>query len=152
MRHLLGHKKLNKSLDHRMCMLRNMATSLIENGRIVTSLERAKALKQYVEPMIAAARSDNFNARRAIASKLYSKSAINKLFTDLGPSYSSRNGGYTSIIKLGFRAGDAARSAVIQFVPNQTKNDTTSQGSVAEAADTPEEIGAAPSASEGSSQ
>ena len=116
MRHRLGHRKLNKPLSHRMCMLRGMATQLIQNGFIVTTIEKAKELRKIVEPLVNLAKQDDFNSRRKAASLLYTKAALNKLFLEVGPKNLVRNGGYTRILKLGFRPGDNAKRVAIELV------------------------------------
>lgn len=116
MRHRLKHRKLNRNTASRQALLRGLATQLLENETIETTLERAKELRKIVEPLVAMARVDNFNNRRAAASILYTKNAVGKLFTKIGPQNATRPGGYTRILKLGFRPGDHARRAIIELV------------------------------------
>ena len=116
MRHRLKHRKLNRDSAARKALLRGLATQLLENNSIVTTIERAKELRKVVEPLVALARVDSVNNRRAAASQLYTKSSLGKLFTVIGPKNASRPGGYTRILKLGFRPGDHARRAIIEFV------------------------------------
>lgn len=116
MRHRLGHRKLNRDSAARKALLRGLATDLITNNRIVTTIERAKELRKVVEPLVSLARVDSVNNRRAAAAILYSKSSVGKLFKTVGPANSSRPGGYTRVLKLGFRPGDHARRAIIEFV------------------------------------
>lgn len=116
MRHRLKHRKLNRGTASRKALLRGLATQLLEKNSIVTTVERAKELRKIVEPLVAMARVDNVNNRRAAAAILYGKEALGKLFTNVGPQNASRPGGYTRIMKLGFRPGDHARRAIIEFV------------------------------------
>ena len=117
MRHRVGKKKLNRSTSHRSALLRNLSTSLVENGYIITTLAKAKTVKPYVEKLITKAKSDNsFTTIQRIKAQLYTESAVRKLVTEIAPSYSSRNGGYTRIIKHGFRAGDKAPMAKLELV------------------------------------
>ncbi len=116
MRHRLKHRKLNRDSAARKALLRGLATQLIENNSIVTTVERAKELRKVVEPLVALAKVDSVNNRRSAAAILYTKNAVGKLFADLGPVNATRPGGYTRIMKLGFRPGDHARRAIIQFV------------------------------------
>lgn len=116
MRHRLKHRKLNKDSAARKALLRGLATQLIEKRIIETTLERAKELRKVVEPLVALAKVDSVHHRRMAASYLYSKSAVIKLFTELGPQNATRPGGYTRVMRLGFRPGDHARRALIEFV------------------------------------
>ena len=116
MRHRLKHRKLNRDSAARKALLRGLATQLLENNSIVTTIERAKELRKIIEPLVALARVDSVNNRRAAASQLYTKSSLGKLFTTVGPKNATRPGGYTRILKLGFRPGDHARRAIIEFV------------------------------------
>ena len=116
MRHGLAHRKLNRNPSQRRALLRGLATQLIEHGRIVTTLERAKELRGVVEPLVSRARTDSVANRRYVASYVYSDDAVKRLFEVVAPSNMSRPGGYTRVMKLGFRAGDHARRAVIEFV------------------------------------
>jgi large subunit ribosomal protein L17 len=116
MRHRLGYRKLNRNTPQRKALLRGLATQLIEHKAIETTVERAKELRKIIEPLVALARVDNFNTRREAASFLYTKKAVGILFQEVGPAHKSRPGGYTRILKLGFRPGDHARRAVIEFV------------------------------------
>ena len=129
MRHRLKHRKLNRDSAARKALLKGLATQLLENNSIVTTLERAKELRKIIEPLVALARVDNVNNRRSAASQLYSKSSVKTLFTKVGPVNASRPGGYTRILKLGFRPGDHARRAIIEFV-DQSAPVSTEQPSV----------------------
>ncbi|MES2614296.1 MAG: 50S ribosomal protein L17, partial [Bdellovibrionota bacterium] len=97
-------------------LLRGLATQLLENSSIVTTIERAKELRKIVEPLVALARVDSVNNRRKAAAQLYTKSSVGILFTTVGPKNATRLGGYTRILKLGFRPGDHARRAIIELV------------------------------------
>ena len=116
MRHRLAHRKLNRNGAGRKAVLRGLATQLLENGRIVTTLERAKKLRGVVEPLVALAREDSVAHRRLVAAQLYGDRALKRLFDVVGPATKERAGGYTRIMKLGFRAGDHCRRALIEFV------------------------------------
>jgi large subunit ribosomal protein L17 len=116
MRHRLAHRKLNRNPSQRRALLRGLATQLIESGRIVTTLERAKELRGVVEPLVARGKVDTVANRRLAGSYLFGDTAVTRLFKDVGPAHSSRQGGYTRIVKLGFRPGDNARRAMIEFV------------------------------------
>ncbi len=116
MRHRLKHRKLNRDSAARKALLRGLATQLLEKSSIVTTVERAKELRKVVEPLIALASTDSVNNRRAAAAVLYTKSAVGVLFTNVGPKNATRPGGYTRILKLGFRPGDHARRAIIELV------------------------------------
>ena len=116
MRHRLGYRKLNKGPSERKALLRGLATQLIEHGRVETTIERAKELRGIVEPLVTIGRVDTVVNRRIAASTLYTKSAVKRLFTDVASANMGRPGGYTRILKLGFRPGDHARRALIEFV------------------------------------
>jgi large subunit ribosomal protein L17 len=116
MRHRLKHRKLNRNSAARKALLRGLATQLIEQKSIVTTIERAKELRKIVEPLVALARVDNMNNRRIAAAQLYTPASMKSLFSNIGPANASRSGGYTRIMKLGFRPGDHARRAIIEFV------------------------------------
>ena len=116
MRHRLAHRKLNRNPSQRKALLRGLATQLVETGRIVTTLERAKELRGVVEPLVARAKVDSVANRRLIGSYLYGDKALTRLFKDVAPAHATRPGGFTRIVKLGLRAGDNARRAMIEFV------------------------------------
>ena len=116
MRHGKKFNHLGRTADHRRAMLANMAISLIEHTRITTTLAKAKALKKYVEPLITRSKDDTTNARRVAFRYLQNKEAIKELFGVIGPKVGDRPGGYTRIIKLGHRLGDAADIAFIELV------------------------------------
>ena len=116
MRHRLAHRKLNRNPDTRKALLRGLATQLIQHGRILTTLEKAKELRGVVEPLVSLARTDSVANRRLAAARLYGKEVVKVLFTKVAPANQARPGGFTRIMKLGFRPGDHARRAIIEFV------------------------------------
>ncbi len=116
MRHRKSGRKLNRNSSHRQAMFRNMATSLVEHESIKTTLPKAKELRRVVEPLITMSKEDNVAKRRLAFARLRDKAAVGKLFTDLGPRFSGRPGGYTRIMKCGMRPGDNAPMAIIEFV------------------------------------
>ena len=124
MRHNKKFNHLGRTADHRRAMLANMAISLIMHKRITTTLAKAKALKTYVEPLITKCKDDSTHSRRVVFSYLQNKEAIKELFGVVAPKIADRPGGYTRVIKLGFRRGDAAPIAFIELVDfdeNMTK-------------------------------
>lgn len=116
MRHLKSGRKLNRTSSHRRAMFRNMTAALVEHELIRTTLPKAKELRQVAEPLITLAKSDSVANRRLVFNRLRSKSAVGKLFSDLGPRYQSRPGGYIRILKCGFRTGDKAPMAYVELV------------------------------------
>ncbi len=116
MRHNKKFNHLGRTADHRAAMLANMAISLIEHKRITTTLAKAKALKKYVEPLITKAKNDTTNSRRVVFRYLQNKEAIKELFGTVIAKVGDRPGGYTRVIKLGTRQGDAAPLAFIELV------------------------------------
>ena len=127
MRHRLAHRKLNRNPSQRKALLRGLATQLLEHGRIVTTLERAKELRGVVEPLVARAREDSVSNRRYVEARVYGETALKRLFTDIAPANATRPGGYTRILKLGFRPGDHARRAIIEFVESNLIKDGAGQ-------------------------
>ncbi len=116
MRHGNGLRKLNRTSAHRLAMLRNMMNSLIEHEAIKTTVPKAKELRRVVEPMITLAKKDSVANRRLAFARLRSDDSVKKLFTELGPRYNARPGGYTRILKMGFRVGDNAPMAFVELV------------------------------------
>ena len=116
MRHNKKFNHLGRTASHRSAMLANMAISLIEHKRITTTVAKAKALKKYVEPLITKAKDDSTNSRRVVFSYLQNKEAIKELFSTVSEKVGDRPGGYTRIIKLGTRQGDAAQVCFIELV------------------------------------
>ena len=121
MRHLNAGSKLGRQPAHRRATLRNLVTNLIEKGRIQTTLRRAKAARPLAERMITLGKRDSLHARRQAASFLMSPNATKVLFTDLAPRFASRAGGYTRIIRSGWRIGDGAELAIIEFIGFELK-------------------------------
>ena len=116
MRHNKKFNHLSRTADHRHAMLANMAISLIEHKRITTTLAKAKALKKYVEPLITRCKEDTTSSRRVVFRYLQNKYAVPELFSNIAEKVGDRPGGYTRIIKLGFRQGDAAQMCFIELV------------------------------------
>ncbi|WP_334128637.1 50S ribosomal protein L17 [Sneathiella sp.] len=116
MRHRKSGRKLNRTSAHRKAMFANMAASLIKHEQIQTTLPKAKELRPIVEKLITLGKRGDLHARRQALSELHEKSAVDKLFTTLSERYAERNGGYTRVLKAGFRTGDAAPMGVIEFV------------------------------------
>jgi large subunit ribosomal protein L17 len=116
MRHRKSGRQLNRNSSHRAAMFRNMTVSLIEHEVIRTTLPKAKELRRFAEPLITLAKEDSVANRRLAFSRTRSKAAVGKLFTDLGPRYAQRPGGYTRILKCGFRPGDSAPMAYVELV------------------------------------
>ena len=116
MRHGLGHKKLNRTSEHRKALLKNMLNSLIKYEQIKTTLPKAKFLKPQADKIITLGKKDNLQNTRVLISKLQDKESANKVKKTLSKRYLNRKGGYTRIVKAGYRYGDKAPMAVIEFV------------------------------------
>ncbi len=116
MRHRVKGKKLNRSTPHRKATLRALSSALIKEHRIETTIAKAKALRTFIEPLITTAKVDNTHNRRKVFSSLQDKYAVSELFETVGPASADRPGGYTRVLKLGFRLGDSAEMAVIELV------------------------------------
>lgn len=118
MRHGVAHRKLNRTWQHRKATLANMAAALIRHEQITTTLPKAKELRPFVERLVTLAKRGDLHARRIAIARIRDKDAVAKLFAAIGPRYlkDKRNGGYTRVLKAGFRYGDAAPMAVIEFV------------------------------------
>jgi len=116
MRHLVKKKRFGRHSSHRIAMFRNMVTSLIEEGRITTTLAKAKALRGLAEKMVTLAKVGTLHARRQAARVVRRNEAVKKLFSVLGPSFQGRNGGYTRVLKLGYRRGDGAQMALVEYL------------------------------------
>ena len=116
MRHNKAVNHLGRQSGHRKALLANMACSLILNKRITTTVAKAKALKSYVEPLITKSKEDSTHSRRVVFSYLKDKNAVNELFRTVAPKVADRPGGYTRVLHLGFRQGDAADMALIELV------------------------------------
>jgi len=116
MRHGHGLRKLNRTSSHRLAMLRNMSNSLLRHELIKTTLPKAKELRRVVEPLITLAKDPTLANRRLAFNRLRDREIVGKLFEELGPRYKARNGGYTRILKFGFRVGDNAPMALMELV------------------------------------
>lgn len=125
MRHLKSGRHLNRTSSHRKRMFANMCISLIEHEEIKTTVIKAKELRRFIEPLITLARTDTVANRRQAFAYLRSKSAVGKLFQELGPRFESRPGGYTRILKSGFRKGDSAMVCYMSFVDDANATDVT---------------------------
>jgi len=124
MRHRKSGRQLNRNSSHRKAMFQNMANSLFLHEVIKTTLPKAKELRRVVEPLITKAKSDSVANRRHVFAKLRDDEIVSKLFTELGPFYKDRPGGYVRILKAGFRTGDKAPMAVVQLVDFESGEQT----------------------------
>ncbi|MET0028660.1 MAG: 50S ribosomal protein L17 [Candidatus Thiodiazotropha sp.] len=124
MRHRKSGRQLNRNSSHRNAMFRNMAVSLINHELIKTTLPKAKELRRVAEPLITMSKTDNVAKRRLAFSRLRDKSAVGKLFAELGPRYQARPGGYVRILKCGYRAGDKAPMAYVELVDRPDNGST----------------------------
>lgn len=127
MRHGHGLRKLNRTSEHRLAMLRNMMNSLIEHEVIKTTVPKAKELRRVVEPMITLAKEPTLANRRLAFDRLRDRDSVTKLFADLGPRFKTRPGGYTRILKMGFRVGDNAPMALVELV-DRPEADVSTEG------------------------
>jgi len=116
MRHRIAHRKLNRTASHRKAMFANMSAALIEHEQITTTLPKAKELRPLVEKLVTLAKKGDLNSRRIAIARIRDKAMAKKLFDVIGPRYKDRPGGYIRIMKAGFRYGDNAPMAVIEFV------------------------------------
>ena len=116
MRHRHGLRKLNRTSSHREAMLRNLTNALLRHELIKTTLPKAKELRRVIEPMITLAKEDNLSNKRLAFNRLRDRDSVVKLFADLGPRFAKRPGGYTRILKMGFRVGDNAPMALVELV------------------------------------
>ena len=116
MRHRHGLRKLNRTSAHRLAMFRNMAVSLITHEAIKTTLPKAKELRRVIEPLITLGKEPTVANRRLAFARLRDRDAVTKLFNEIGPRYKERNGGYTRVLKMGFRQGDNAPMAYMELV------------------------------------
>ncbi|WP_036172232.1 50S ribosomal protein L17 [Massilia sp. 9096] len=115
MRHRHGLRKLNRTSSHRLAMLRNMTVSLLRHEAIKTTLPKAKELRKVVEPIITLGKSDTLANKRLAFARLRDREIVQKLFADIGPRFANRQGGYTRILKMGFRVGDNAPMAFVEL-------------------------------------
>ncbi len=116
MRHRLGLRKLNRTSSHRLAMLRNMTVSLLRHEVIKTTLPKAKELRRVAEPLLTLGKKPSLANRRLAFDRLRDREMVSKLFDELGPRYASRNGGYSRILKFGFRKGDNAPMALVELL------------------------------------
>lgn len=119
MRHQRAGFKLKRDTSARRSLLRNLVTSVIEQERIITTVPKAKAAKPLVEKMITLAKKDTLHARRQAASFLMTPASVKKLFDKLGPRFAQRNGGYTRVVRVGFRQGDGGETALLELVGSE---------------------------------
>jgi large subunit ribosomal protein L17 len=132
MRHGIAHRKLGRTTSHRTAMFANMAASLIKHEQIVTTLPKAKELRPFVEKLVSLGKRGDLHARRIAISRVRDVEQVGKLFAVLGPRYAERNGGYIRVLKAGFRHGDNAPLAVIEFVDRDPAEKGKDSGPVAE--------------------
>lgn len=123
MRHRNSGRSFSRTSSHRKAMFSNMCNSLIEHEVIKTTLPKAKELRKYIEPLITVSKNDSVASRRHVFNRLRSKEAVGKLFTILGPRFNKRPGGYVRVLKCGFRAGDNAPMAIVEFVDRPAQNE-----------------------------
>ncbi len=116
MKHKIGFNKLNRVAAHRKALVRNMVTVLLKQEKIETTKAKAIEVRRAAEKLITRAKVDSVHNRRIASARLYGEDAVAKLFTEIGPRFKERNGGYTRILKLGFRANDAANIVVLELV------------------------------------
>ena len=126
MRHNKIGRKLGRKTAHRKALMSNLASALITHKRIKTTDAKAKELRMYIEPLVTFAKKGDLHSRRQVLKKIRHKSIVRELFDNIGPTFLDRNGGYTRIIKLGFRDNDCAPISMIEFVGNM--GDVESQG------------------------
>lgn len=131
MRHMNAGRKLGRTWSHRQAMLGNMAVALLKHEQIKTTLPKAKELRPYVEKIITLGKRGDLHARRLVAARLHDDAVLRKLFDTIGPRYAERNGGYTRVLKAGFRHGDAAPMAVIELVDRDPEAKGKDSGPVA---------------------
>ena len=124
MRHGHGLRKLNRTSSHRLAMLRNMMNSLIEHEVIKTTLPKAKELRRVIEPMLTLGKEPTLSNKRLAFNRLRNRDNVVKLFAELGPRYKTRPGGYTRILKMGYRVGDNAPMALVELVDRPEVQDT----------------------------
>jgi large subunit ribosomal protein L17 len=131
MRHGNGLRKLNRTSSHRLAMLRNMSNSLLEHEVIKTTLPKAKELRMVVEPLITLGKKDNLANRRLAFNRTRDRDIVAKLFTELGPRYATRPGGYLRILKFGFRHGDNAPMALVELMDRPEVEETVVEADAA---------------------
>jgi large subunit ribosomal protein L17 len=143
MRHRKAGRKLNRTSSHRKAMFANMAAALIKHEQIVTTLPKAKELRPFVDKLVTLAKRGDLASRRAAISKIRDLDMVRKLFDAIGPRYVDRNGGYTRVLRAGYRYGDSAPVAVIEFVDRDESAKGADDRARMEAAETAEETVAA---------
>jgi large subunit ribosomal protein L17 len=121
MRHLKQGRKLGRTTAHRKALLRNLATALLEHERIITTEPKAKELRRVADKLVTLGKRGNLHARRQALQVVQSNAVVRKLFDEIAPRFAERQGGYTRILRLGYRPGDAAAMAVIELVDNPTE-------------------------------
>lgn len=131
MRHGHGLRKLNRTTSHRLAMLRNMMNSIIEHEAIKTTVPKAKELRRVIEPMITLSKEATVANRRLAFDRLRDRDSVTKLFDVLGPRFKARPGGYTRILKMGFRVGDNAPMALVEFVDRAVETEAAEDTSAA---------------------
>lgn len=137
MRHRWSGRKLGRDSAHRKALLRNMVTEFLDKGRIITTVPKAKELRPFAEKLISLGKRETLHARRRALRIVRRKSVVHKLFDSLAPRYADRQGGYTRIIRLGFRKGDSAEMALIELVGSEIEESSAEE--VKEAASAKEE-------------
>ena len=121
MRHGKTIAKLGRTSSHRKALMKNLATNLLKREKITTTIDKAKAIRPYVEKLITRAKESSVHNKREAAKKIQDRTVLIKLFDDIGPQFKERNGGYTRIMRLGLRPGDAAEMAIIELVVQSQK-------------------------------
>ncbi len=134
MRHRNAHRKLSVTTEHRAALFRNMSSALVKHEQIKTTLPKAKELRPYVEKLITLAKHGGLANRRMAMSRMMDETQVKKLFDILGPRYAARTGGYIRVLKAGFRKGDQAAMAIIEFVDRDTSAKGVDSGPVEAAA------------------
>jgi len=132
MRHANAHRKLNRTPEHRRAMFANMAAALIKHEQITTTLPKAKDLRPIVEKLVTLGKQGSLHARRQAIAEIRDVAMVKKLFDVIGPRYQGRNGGYTRVLKAGYRYGDSAPVAVIEFVDRDVDAKGVDSGPVQE--------------------
>lgn len=127
MRHRNSGRQLSRNSSHRKATLRNLANALVQNEVIRTTVPKAKELRRVVEPLITMAKDDSLAKKRVVFSRTRDRDSVSKLFSDLGPRYKDRPGGYTRILKCGYRAGDAAPMAIIELVDRPVEEEANAE-------------------------
>ena len=133
MRHRVQGKKLGRTTSHRLAMLRNLSTALIEKEKITTTLSKAKELRRFAEKLVTLSKKETLHARRRVLRQIQDRRVVAKLFDTLSARYSQRPGGYTRIMKLGPRRGDNAEMAIIEFVGTESEESEAPKGKTAKA-------------------